>query len=75
MKVVCDTHVWMLAHIHVFEHPFFGVTDERGAFSISDIPAGTYTLTAWHEDAGIKSQEITVPESGQVGANFEFSKR
>src|SRR5688572_12329751 len=75
LKVVCDTHAWMLAHIHVFDHPYFAVTDDRGMFSIANIPAGTYTLTAWHEDAGIRSQEITVSETGDVGVNFEFSKR
>jgi hypothetical protein len=75
MKVVCDTHAWMLAYIHVFDHPFFAVTDERGAFSIANIPAGTYVLKAWHEDAGIKSQEITVTDSGDVRVGFEFTKK
>ena len=75
LKVVCDTHAWMLAYIHVFDHPYFAVTDERGTFSISDLPAGTYILNAWHEDAGIRSQEITVSESGDVRTVFEFTKR
>mgnify|MGYP003577071653 FL=1 len=75
LKVVCDTHAWMLAYIHVFDHPYFAVTDERGAFSISNLPAGTYILNAWHEDAGIRSQEITVSESGDVRTVFEFTKR
>jgi hypothetical protein len=75
MKVVCDTHAWMLAYIHVFDHPFFAVTDERGMFAIANIPAGTYTLTAWHEDAGMRSQEIAVSESGDVRVDFEFSKK
>jgi len=75
MKLVCDTHAWMLGYVHVFDHRFFAVTDERGAFSITNIPPGTYTLKAWHEDAGIKSQEITVPENGDVRASFEFTKK
>jgi len=32
----------MQAYIHVFDHPFFAVTDERGAFSMTNIPAGKY---------------------------------
>lgn len=75
MKLVCDTHAWMLGYIHVFDHRFFAVTDERGAFSIANIPPGTYTLKAWHEDAGIKSQEIIVPENGEVRVSFEFTKK
>jgi hypothetical protein len=75
MKVVCDTHAWMLGFIHVFDHPFFAVTNDQGAFSIPDLPAGTYLLKAWHEDGGIKSQEITVPESGDVRVIYEFGKK
>jgi hypothetical protein len=75
LKVVCDTHAWMLAYIHVFDHPYFAVTDERGTFSISNLPAGTYILNAWHEDAGIRSQEITVSESENSRTVFEFTNR
>jgi hypothetical protein len=75
LKLVCDTHAWMLGFIHVFDHPYFSVTDERGNFSIQNIPAGTYTLKAWHEDAGVRTQEITISESGDVHASFEFVKK
>ena len=75
LKVVCDTHAWMLAYIHVFDHPYFSVTDDRGTFTISNLPAGTYILKAWHEDAGLKSQEITVSDSGDVRTVFEFTKK
>jgi len=75
MKIVCDTHAWMLGFVHVFDHPFFAVTNEQGAFSIPDLPPGNYVLKAWHEDAGIKSQEIAVPESGDVRVSFEFGRK
>jgi hypothetical protein len=74
MKVVCDTHAWMLGFVHVFDHPFFAVTNEQGAFSIPDLPPGSYVLKAWHEEGGIKSQEIVVPENGDVRVSFEFGK-
>ena len=75
LKVVCDTHAWMLGFVHVIDHPYFAVTDEQGAFSILDLPAGTYVLKAWHEDGGVKSQEITVPDRGEVRVTFEFGKK
>ena len=75
MKLVCDTHAWMLGYVHVFEHQYFAVTDDRGIFAIGNVPGGTYTLRAWHEDAGVKTQEITVPEHGEVRVPFEFSKK
>ena len=75
LKVVCDTHAWMLAYIHVFDHPYFAISDDRGMFTISNLPAGTYVLKAWHEDAGVRSQEIIVPETGDVQTVFEFTKK
>lgn len=75
LKLVCDTHAWMLGYIHVFDHPYFAVTDERGRFTIPDVPAGTYTVKAWHEDAGVRVQEITVTETGEVKVGFEFGRR
>ena len=75
LKLVCDTHAWMLGFVHVFDHPFFAVTDNKGSFSIPNVPAGTYTLKAWHEDAGLNSQEVVVSEGGEVRVNFEFAKK
>jgi len=75
MKVVCDTHAWMLGFVHIFDHPFFAVTNEQGVFSIPDLPSGSYVLKAWHEDGGIRSQEITVPDSGDVRVSFEFGRQ
>ena len=75
MKVVCDTHAWMLGFVHVFDHPFFAVTNEQGVFSIPDLPPGSYVLKAWHEDGGIRSQEITVPDTADVRVSFEFGRK
>jgi hypothetical protein len=75
LKLVCDTHAWMLGYVHVFDHSFFAVTDDKGAFSIANVPPGTYTLKAWHEEAGVRIQEITVLEGGDVRANFEYSNK
>ena len=75
MKVVCDTHAWMLGFVHIFDHPFFAVTNEQGVFSIPDLPSGSYVLKAWHEDGGIRTQEITIPDSGDVRVVFEFGRK
>jgi hypothetical protein len=57
----------------VLNHPFFAVTDKDGNFKIANVPAGTYTLTAYHLKAhGSKpgeTQDITVG-SDPVTANF-----
>jgi hypothetical protein len=74
LKLVCDTHAWMLGYVHVFDHPYFAVSGAGGAFSIPAVPPGRYTLHAWHEDAGVRTQEIVVPESGEIRVEFDFSK-
>ena len=52
MKLQCDAgHTWMNGWIYVFEHPYYAVTDESGAFTIKDVPAGEHTLEIWHEPA------------------------
>ena len=50
MKLQCDAgHTWMSAWIYVFEHPYFAVTSDSGAFVIADVPAGEHVLELWHE--------------------------
>ena len=52
MKLQCDAgHTWMNGWIYVFDHPFFAVTDDKGAFAIKDVPPGDYTVELWHEPA------------------------
>ena len=69
----CNVHPWMAAYAGVFSHPFFAVTDANGAFSIKGLPAGTYTLEAWHEKLGTQSQKITVADGETKELNLSFS--
>ena len=62
VRVGCDVHPWMGAHIVVTDTPFVAVTDENGAFSIEGVPAGTYTVSIWHETFGEQTQQVTVTE-------------
>ena len=61
----------MTAHFFVMDHPFFAVTDARGAFRIPGLPDGQYTIAAWHEEFGEKVKEITV-SGGSADTGFSF---
>ncbi len=49
-----------IAHIVVSENRYFDISNGQGWFSISGVPAGTYTLRAWHKDLGSRTFTFTV---------------
>lgn len=75
LRAGCNAgHTWMSAWIHVFEHPFFAVTDKDGGFTLSGVPPGRYTLAVWHEKLGTRKVEVTVPERGAAQAAVDFPR-
>ncbi len=65
IKVTCDVHKWMSAWIIVRDNPYFAVTGEDGAFEISGVPPGSYTMVVWHESLQRVERTVKV-ESGAV---------
>jgi len=61
LSLQCDAgHLWMSGFVIAFDHPYFAVTDERGAFAIGRIPPGAYRVRAWHEKLGGQVLEVKV---------------
>ena len=75
VRMMCNVHAWMFAYIGVVDHPYFAVTDKDGSFKIPDLPAGTYTVEAFHQKIGAKgakTQQITVGASDKKTVDFEL---
>lgn len=75
VPVKCNQHPWMKAYVGVMKHPFFAVSAEDGSYTIKNVPAGKYTVVAWHEGQGNgteKTMEVTVPAKGAATADFTF---
>ncbi len=58
----CDVHPWMRAWVAVVPHPFFAVTGPDGLYEIRGLPAGTYTVEAWHEKLPAQTSTVTVAD-------------
>lgn len=48
----CNLHGWMKAHVRVFDHPYFTVTDDDGNFEIKNAPVGKFNLYVHHPATG-----------------------
>ena len=60
LQTKCSVHPWMTAYVAVMDNPYFSITGEKGEFTLSKLPEGTYTIEAWHEVYGTQEQQITV---------------
>ena len=77
IPVKCNQHPWMKAYIGVLKHPLFAVSAEDGSFTIKGVPAGTYTIAAWHEGGATgteKTMQVTVAANGTAKADFAFGE-
>jgi plastocyanin len=62
VRIDCDLHPWMRAWVVVAEHPFHSLTNEQGAFTLTNVPPGKYTIQSWHETLGIVKKDVTVTD-------------
>jgi hypothetical protein len=50
-------HIWMNGVVFIVSHPYYAVTDEHGAFKLTDVPPGEYEVVAWHEGWRVAREE------------------
>jgi plastocyanin len=72
ITVKCNIHPWMRSYIAVVKNPYFAVTDKNGSFELKDLPPGNYTVQAWHEKLGTRTQTITVGGGPSKPVEFVF---
>ncbi len=75
MEVTCDSHPWMHGYVMILDNPYGAVTNAKGDFAIKDIPAGTYTVEAWHEALGkVKVGQVKVESGKATKIKVDFKK-
>jgi len=75
VRVECDAHGWMLAHVFVADSPYYALTGKDGSFSIGDVPPGNYTLVVSQNYTGENEQAVTVKGGEAVRLAIELKKR
>jgi hypothetical protein len=72
VHVFCHIHTDMSAIVLVLDNPYFIVPDTAGNFSIDGIPAGDYTLVAWHERIKPVTQKVHIADGQVTRASFNI---
>lgn len=62
-RLFCNIHPNMAAYVMVVDSPYFGISDESGAFSLPDVPPNRYTYHAWRAGAPELSGQWTAEAS------------
>jgi len=70
--VFCNIHAKMSACIVAVPTPYGAQPNPNGRFTITGVPAGSYTLHAWHDRGGEHTSEVTVDADGRANVNVQL---
>ena len=72
-RLQCDQHEFMQGFFLPVWNPHYAVVKDDGTFEIKGLPAGTYTIEAWHERLGTQTQSVTISDAAPAStATFTF---
>ena len=69
----CDVHPWMAGYVYTTETGYCAVSAEDGSWALEGLPAGKWTITAWHEIYGEKTAEVTIEEGKEASLDITYS--
>ncbi len=65
VTVGCNIHDNMVGYLYVTDSPWFGTTDARGRWKVSEMPAGEYEVLVW--SPLLPPQDATLTQSIIIG--------
>ncbi len=72
VRVYCDIHADMYATILVLPNPYFTTPADDGAYTITGVPEGRYTIVLW-VDRGVAERQSIVVRAGETAElNFTY---
>lgn len=75
VKVYCNVHHSMFAHILVLDTPHFTRPDAQGFFTLSGLPAGEGELVVFHERSTPWRQKLDPGSAGELAIEIELTTR
>jgi len=72
IPVKCNVHPWMHGYFAVLATNHYDISKGGGGFKLPDLPPGKYTITAWHEDYGTQTADVTITGNESKEVNFTF---
>jgi len=74
VKLGCNIHDWMVAHLFVTDTAWFGLSEKSGRVILRQVPAGTASLEIWHPR--LKGNPVQVAlaadENGPVNVQLDM---
>src|SRR6202167_3043442 len=75
IPVKCNIHPWMHGWFVVLKTSHFDISKDGGDFKLPDLPPGKYTITAWQEDYGTQTADVTITGNETKDVNFTFKAK
>ncbi|MGO8984226.1 MAG: carboxypeptidase regulatory-like domain-containing protein [Terriglobales bacterium] len=75
IPVKCNIHPWMHGWFVVLKTNHYDISKNGGSFTLPNLPAGKYTLTAWQEDYGTQTADVTITGTETKEVNFTFKAK
>lgn len=75
IRVYCNVHHSMQAHILVLDTPWFTTPDGNGRFVLNDLPEGEGEFYVWHERATLVRRPVVVAGELRIDVPLNLSRR
>ena len=75
IPVKCNVHPWMHGYFAVLKTSHYAISGENGSFTLPNLPPGKYTVTAWQEDYGTQTADVTITGNETKTVDFSFKAK
>lgn len=76
VRILCNVHPNMEAHVVVKDHPYFTAPDQHGNYTLTRVPLGQHRLEIWHPEFGTRLAPFNLVREGEVlSVNVDLKKK